>query len=191
MRAENKGFLDARTNAQLTIKHSKHSVSGQLLPKNRVQSNSNSVQNQSTLSHQKISTTARHWSARSTSKQWAEKTRKTSQVDSFRQRWKPRNHAVVQFRLTGETRPIGKKAFPTRGGTSDHQPKKNRWRKLNHRLNSLQPRKWPTQENWSQDRNIQIFQKPFLETARHQNQLWWKETIRKRLNHKLTQLDQT
>ena len=60
MRAENKGFLDATTNAQLTIKHSKHSVSGQLLPKNRVQSNSNSVQNQSTLSHQKISTAARH-----------------------------------------------------------------------------------------------------------------------------------
>ena len=50
-RAENKGFLDARTNAQLTTTHSKHSVSGQLLPKNRIQCNSNSVQNQSTLSH--------------------------------------------------------------------------------------------------------------------------------------------
>ena len=52
-RAENKGLLDARTNAQLTTKHSKHSVSGQFLPKNRIQSNSNSVQNQSTLSHSK------------------------------------------------------------------------------------------------------------------------------------------
>ena len=48
--SENKGLLEARTNAQLTIKHSKHSVSGQLLPKNRIQSISNSVQNQSTLS---------------------------------------------------------------------------------------------------------------------------------------------
>ena len=48
-RAENKGLLTARTNAQLTTKHSKHSISGQLLPKTRIQSNSNSVQNQSTL----------------------------------------------------------------------------------------------------------------------------------------------
>ena len=48
-RAENKGLLDARPNAQLTTKHSKHSVSGQLLPKNRIESNSNSAQNQTTL----------------------------------------------------------------------------------------------------------------------------------------------
>ena len=52
-RAKNKGLLDARTNAQLTTKLSKHSFSGQLLPKNRIQSNSNSVQNQSTLSQSK------------------------------------------------------------------------------------------------------------------------------------------
>ena len=52
-RAEKKGLLDARINAQLTSKHSKHSVSDQLLPKNRIQSNSNSVQNQSNLSHSK------------------------------------------------------------------------------------------------------------------------------------------
>ena len=61
-RAEIKGRLDARTNAQSTIKHSKHSINGQLLLKNRIQSNSNSVQiqstfhsaqNQSTLSHSK------------------------------------------------------------------------------------------------------------------------------------------
>ena len=32
-RAENKGLLDAKANAQLTTKHSKHSGSGQLLPK--------------------------------------------------------------------------------------------------------------------------------------------------------------
>ena len=52
-RAEIKGLLDARTNAQFTTKHSKLSVSGQLLPKNRIQSNSDSVPNQSTLSHSK------------------------------------------------------------------------------------------------------------------------------------------
>ena len=52
-RAENKRLLDARTNAQLTTKHFKHFVSGQLLPKNRIESNSNSVQNHSTLSHSK------------------------------------------------------------------------------------------------------------------------------------------
>ena len=48
-RAEIKGLLDARTNAQLTTKHSKHSVNGQLLPENRIQSNWNSAQNHSTL----------------------------------------------------------------------------------------------------------------------------------------------
>ena len=48
-RAENKGLLAARTNAQLTTKHSKHSTNGQLLPKNKIQSNSNSAQNQSTF----------------------------------------------------------------------------------------------------------------------------------------------
>ena len=51
-RAENKRLLDARTNAQLTTKHFKP-VSGQMLPKNRIESNSNSVQNHSTLSHSK------------------------------------------------------------------------------------------------------------------------------------------
>ena len=59
-RAKNKGKLDARTDAQLTTKYSKHSFSGQLLPKNRIQSNSKSFQNQSTLSHSKISTAAKH-----------------------------------------------------------------------------------------------------------------------------------
>ena len=53
-RAENKGLLEASSNAQLTTKHSKHSNSGQLLPKNKIQSNSNSAQKQSTLSHSKI-----------------------------------------------------------------------------------------------------------------------------------------
>ena len=62
-RAENKGLLAARTNAQLTTEHSKHSTNGQSLPKTRIQSNSNSfqdqsifhsVQNQSTLSQSKI-----------------------------------------------------------------------------------------------------------------------------------------
>ena len=62
-RAENKGLLDIRTNAQLTTKHSKHSINGQLLTNIRTQSNSNSAQNQSTfhpaqnqstLSHSKI-----------------------------------------------------------------------------------------------------------------------------------------
>ena len=48
-RVENKGLLAARTNAQLTTKHSKHSINGQLLPKTRIQSNSNSVQNQSKI----------------------------------------------------------------------------------------------------------------------------------------------
>ena len=48
-RAEIKGLLDARTNAQLTTKHSKHSINSQLLTKTRIQSNSNSAQNQSTL----------------------------------------------------------------------------------------------------------------------------------------------
>ena len=48
-RAENKWLLDIKTNAQLTIKHSKHSINGQLPPKNRIQSNLNSVQNQSTF----------------------------------------------------------------------------------------------------------------------------------------------
>ena len=37
-RAENKKLLDAKTNAQLTTKHCKHSGSGQLLPKNKIQS---------------------------------------------------------------------------------------------------------------------------------------------------------
>ena len=53
-RAEIKGLLDARTNTQLATKYSKHSINGQLLHKNRIQSNSNSVQNQSTLSHSKV-----------------------------------------------------------------------------------------------------------------------------------------
>ena len=48
-RSENKLLLAARTNAQLTTKHSKHSTNGQLLLKNKIQSNSNSVQNQSTF----------------------------------------------------------------------------------------------------------------------------------------------
>ena len=48
-RAEIEGLLDARTNAQLTTKHSKHSINGQLLPKNRIQSNSKSAQNPSTF----------------------------------------------------------------------------------------------------------------------------------------------
>ena len=51
--AENKGFLDASLNAQLTNKHYKHSDSGQSQPKSKIQSNSNCVQNQSTLSHSK------------------------------------------------------------------------------------------------------------------------------------------
>ena len=49
-RAENKKLLTARTNAQITTKHSKHSTNGQLLFKNKVQSISISVQNQSTRS---------------------------------------------------------------------------------------------------------------------------------------------
>ena len=49
-RAENKWLLNASSNAQLTLKHSKHSESGQLLPKNKIQSNSNSAHKQSTLS---------------------------------------------------------------------------------------------------------------------------------------------
>ena len=48
-RTEIKGLLDTKTNAQLTTKHSKHSIYGQLLPKNRIQSNPNFVQNQSTF----------------------------------------------------------------------------------------------------------------------------------------------
>ena len=35
-RAEKKGLLTARTNAQLTTKHSKHSINGQLLLKNKI-----------------------------------------------------------------------------------------------------------------------------------------------------------
>ena len=53
-RAENKGLLDASSNAQATTKHSKHSDSGQSLPKSKIQSNSNSVHKQSTLAHSKI-----------------------------------------------------------------------------------------------------------------------------------------
>ena len=53
-RAENKMLLEASSNAQLTTKHSKHSDSGQLLPKSKIQSNSNSVHKQSTLLHSKI-----------------------------------------------------------------------------------------------------------------------------------------
>ena len=46
--------MDAKTKAQLTTKHSKHYGSGQLLFKIKIQPNSNSAQNQSTLSNLKI-----------------------------------------------------------------------------------------------------------------------------------------
>ena len=53
-RSENKGLLDTSSNAQLTTKYSKHSDSGQLLPKSKIQSNSNSVHKHSNLWHSKI-----------------------------------------------------------------------------------------------------------------------------------------
>ena len=51
--AENKGLLEANSNAQISTKNSKQSNSGQLLPKNKIQSNSNSAHKQSILSHSK------------------------------------------------------------------------------------------------------------------------------------------
>ena len=68
--AENKGLLVASLNAQISTKNFKLSNSGQLQPKNNIQSNSNSAPSNSQLSRiQKFSIAASLQSTRSTLKQ--------------------------------------------------------------------------------------------------------------------------
>ena len=116
--AENKGLLDARTNAQFITKHSKNSVSGQLLPKNRSQSNSNSVQSQSTLSHSKNLNCSKSLINAINLKTMSRKDTKNFSggfIPAELKTTKPRGRIVlVDWRNTSDRE------------ESDHEPKKNR-----------------------------------------------------------------
>ena len=126
-RAENRGLLEASSNAQLTTRPSKDSNSGQLLLKSKIQSNSNSAHKKSTLLHSKNFNCNKSTINAINFKTMSRKLTKNFAggfIPPELKTYKTRFRADIP--LTGKTHPTGKKVSLTRGGTIDHQPRESK-----------------------------------------------------------------
>ena len=172
-RAENKGLLDASSNAQITTKHSKHSDSGQLLPKIKIQSNSNSVHKQSTLSHSKIFNCGKTFINAINLKTMSRK-----ETNNFSGGFIPAEIKTNKPRGRTEISLDWQNVSDREENLSDPRWHKRPPTKEKQMKNTKSPTPSTSTASVADSRelitrsNSQTFQKSFLEAARHQKQLW-------------------